>query len=420
MIQRRQRGFAILQSLWVVVMLLLFGLTLAALGSYQYQLSRDAGYKEQAMEAALAGIARAQSKIAEEIDFSGTLSEDFGVSRYTVSFDPATTPWSLNNLRSPQSRPGYLGQAAPSYSVLVFSKGEAAGRVVVLQAVLQYGPYPYAVAATNEIRSEGALHVDGAGSIEEVLDIVNGLLGTVTGILGGGGTSPPPSTTKAHIYADSRIQAGALSYVNGKANTPGTASFGSGSQIVGGVFQGARQERIPDIDITRFSNSTFPDVTVLAPDSSYSVLTGNCYVNGNITLNGAVLNNCYLYVDGGGDLVSTLGLTGTGTIFCTGKVQLEGALNIVASNGIALFSQDDLTVAGGNHFQGVLYSHGDIKVDTGLNVVGAVVSSGGSVEVNSARVIGFGDYTRLGVYDMKGSLLQGDPPALHVVYWRQL
>lgn len=417
----RRRGLAILQSLWVVVMLLLFGLTLAALGSYQYQLSRDAGYKEQALEAALAGIARTQSQLAADIDFSGTLSEDFGVSRYRVTFDPAATPWSLNNLRSPQSRPGYLGQAAPSYSVLVFARGEASGRVVDVQAILQYAPYPYAVAATNEVRSNGPLYVDGAGTMDEVLDIVNGLLGVVGGLLGGGGgSSPPIGSVQAHVYADSLVEAGPLSFVNGKVNTPGTASFGSGSTVVGGIHPGARTERIPDIDIQRFSNSSFQDVTVLAPDSSYATLTGNCYVNGNITLTAAVLNNCYLFVDGGGDLTSTLGLTGTGTIFVTGKTQLEGALNIVASNGIALFSQEDLTIAGGNSFQGVLYSHGNIKVDSGLNVVGAVVSSGGSVEVNSAHVIGFGDYTRLGVYDMKGSLLQGDPPELHVVYWRQL
>lgn len=412
--RRAQRGMAILQSLWVVVLLLLFGLTLAALGSYQYQLSRDASYKQQALEAAHAGVARAQSRLAEEIDFAGTLSEDFGVSRYTVTFDQSAAVWSLNNLRSPQSRPGYLGEVAPSYSVLVFSRGEASGRVVTLQAVLQYGSYPYAVAATQEIRSSGPLMVEGSGTITEVLGILDGLIG---GLLGGGAV--PDSSTQAHIYADLGIHAGPNSYVNGQARTPGTASFGPGSQVVGGIFQGARAERIPDIDISRFSNASFPDVTILAPNSSYSVLTGNCYVNGDITLDAAVLNNCYLYVDGG-DLVSKLGLTGTGTIFVTGKTSLEGALSIVASNGIALFSNDDLEVAGGNHFQGVLYSHGDIRVQSGLNVVGAVVSSGGSVEVNSARVIGFGDYSRLGVYDMKGSLLQGDPPALHVVFWRQL
>lgn len=409
----RRRGFAIMQSLWVVVMLLLFGLTLAALGSYQYQLSRDAGYREQALEAAQAGIARAQSKLAAEIDFAGTLSEDFGVSRYTVTFDSSKTPWSLNNLRSPQSRPGFGGQVAPSYSVLVFSRGEASGRVVTLQAILQYAPYPYAVAATDRLISNGPLKVDGAASFDEVLGLVSGLIG---GLLGGGGT---PSSTQAHVYSDSSIDAGSNSYVNGKARTPGTASFGPGSQVVGGIFQGARPERIPDIDIQRFSNSSFPDVTVLAPDSTYNTLTGNCYVNGNINLDATVLNNCYLFVDGGGDLVSTQGLTGTGTIFVTGQTRLEGALNLVASNGIALFSQSDLTVSGGNHFQGVLYSHGNIKVDAGLDVVGAVVSAGGSVEVNSARVIGFGDYTRLGVYEMKGSLLQGDPPVLHVAYWRQ-
>ncbi len=408
-------GLALVQSLWVAVLVLLFALTLAALGSYQYQLSRDVAYRQQAMEAALAGIAQTQVRLSEDIDFAGVLSEDFGVSRYRVSFDPALSPWSLNNLRSPRSQPGFQGQAAPSHSVLVFSRGEASGRVVTVQAVLQYAPYPYAVAATEEVRAGGALHVDGAQTFQDVLDLLQGLPG---GLLGGGGR--PPGLEQAHVYAGSRIQAGPLSYVNGKARTPGSASFGAGSQVVGGIFQGARPERIPDIDIQLYSNRNFSDVTELTSDSTYTALAGNCYVKGDITLNAAVLSNAYLFVDGGGDLTSLLGLTGTGTIFVTGRTQLEGALSLVASNGIALFSQDDLQVAGGNHFQGVLYSHGDIHVQSGLNVVGAVVSSGGSVEVNSARVIGFEDYTRLGVYAMEGSLLQGDPPPLRVVWWKQL
>ncbi|MEW6279424.1 MAG: hypothetical protein AB1758_12415, partial [Candidatus Eremiobacterota bacterium] len=327
---------------------------------------------------------------------------------YRVSFDRSGAgPWSLNNLRGTRSLPGYRGQAAPPRSALVFAQGRAQHRTCTLQAVLQTSAYPYALAATGRVVASGPLMV---GGVSDLSDLDAG------------------ATEAGHVYAGSALAdaltAGALSQVTGEARTPGGARFGAGSTVLEGISTGVPPESLPDVELSRYNNAGFDDVTVLTPGNSYSLLTGPVYVNGDITLTAAVLDNAYLYVDGGGNLDSLLSLSGTGTLLVTGRTRITGALTLVVSQGIAVFSQGDLEVQGGNVFQGVLYSHGDIHVASGLNVVGSVVSHGGSVRLDGlTSVVHYPGFTRFGGEygtNMLGSVLNEGRPPIEVVFWREV
>ncbi|MEW6283644.1 MAG: hypothetical protein AB1758_33845, partial [Candidatus Eremiobacterota bacterium] len=65
----KRAGMALLNSLWVVFLVLLFGLTLAALGSFQARLSRDAACREKAFEAAQSGLAVVISRLGQDPDW---------------------------------------------------------------------------------------------------------------------------------------------------------------------------------------------------------------------------------------------------------------------------------------------------------------------------------------------------------------
>jgi hypothetical protein len=197
--------------------------------------------------------------------------------------------------------------------------------------------------------------------------------------------------------------------------------------VTGGIEHKA--DVLPDLDIQTFSDRDFDGVTELAAGSTASLVSGPVYVAGDLTLSGAVLDNAYLFVDGG-DLRSVGGLAGTGTIFVTGRASLEGSLNVVAGTGIAIFSVGDLTVQGGSFFQGVLYSHGAVAVHQGITVIGAVVAenanpAAATVSLSSgATVVAVPEFTQFASSwsdaGMRGSLLNGSQPLMTVRFWKEV
>lgn len=426
---RTTSGFAMATTLYVVFTVLVFGLTLATMASFQYTLANDAVNRGRAFEAAQSGMSQAIYNLSNQSSWgtakesiTGSVSSDG--SSYTVTFDSTSgSPYSVNNLSGTTSVAGWRGQPVPPYSALVVSQGsirnsmDPAGgnQTRVVESVVQFAAFPYALAATSTINVTNALNVLGADDLASALT--------------GGSTD-----TAGNVYAGSTspiaVKAGAVSTVSGRIRTPGGVSLGAGSTVTDGIQTGVAPEAMPDINIDNYTNKDFQYVTELSPGGTYTVITGPTYVNGDVTLAGAVLTNAYLYVEG--DLKSILGLTGTGTIFVKGKTSIEGVLSLVVNvnSSIAIFSQGDLTMSGGNLFQGVLYTHGNLKAKSSMTVIGSVIAESdkngkGGIDLDRGmRIIYLSEFTQFGSYwtnqTMQGSLLNGDEPLLETLFWREV
>lgn len=405
----KRRGLAMASILLMVFMLLLFGMTLASLASSQYRLTSGSARRTQSLHAAQSGLALASYWMARNPSWGTTgesLDERVGEERFELGFSAtADRPASVNNLESSSSRSAPNGRVVPPYTALLYVRGEDAQgtKPVVLEALARFASFPYAVAAGQEVRAQAGLTVLGAPDL--------------TAVLAGEAELP------GHVYGGERVVCGGGSTVSGKVRSVGTVSL-SGTAL-GGVEENVNPELLPNLDLTDYSTRDMDDVTVMVPGAPYlaPVLSGPVYVDGDLELVSPVLVNARLYVRG--NLSVLVSMVGTGSIFVEGSTRLAATTTLLASDSIAVFSQGPLEVVGGAAFQGVLYSHQDVRIQTPLTVVGSVMSRAGNVHFQSPTIVTYlSEFTRLGTSwarrSMLGSVLAGSKPRLELVYWREL
>lgn len=370
----RQSGFAIISSLFVTVMVLLFGLTLAALASFQLHNVSHVVDHRIAFEAAQAGLACAMDSVARNPTWgqkgeslSGTVGSQGA--QYSVTFQSAgTTAWSTNNLQSPNGVAGWQSWPVPPYSALLLSTGQSASGEKCVQAeIMQLQPYNYVVAATGQVTTGGHLNANGATTLLNMQANNLDATGSVYG--GASGVSVTSSTA---------------SLITGQLNAVGTAQLAPSSQVLQGITENCSPNALPNISVATYSNQSMAGVVTLAA-GTYPipmVVSGPTYVPGNVTMMaGLVLLNANLYV--AGDLtVQTLPMTGTGSVFVQGSATIQNSLTLSGSTTIALFSQGQLELNGDGFFQGLIYSNTGVHAGGHLQVVGGVFvdsSSGGNI-----------------------------------------
>lgn len=412
---RGERGLALATIVYVAFVLLLFGLTLAVTASFAYQSVHRQVSQRQAMEAAQAGLALAIYQVADDPAWGTrgeTLAESVGDSgtRCTVSFQPGPqTAWSTNNLQGSTGVAGYRGQPVPPFSALIVSEGtiEDGRQAQKVEALIQLAPYPYAIATSGGIQCTGAMTIRGTSSLAQLQQGVLDVPGSIYS--GGSGIA---------------VRAGTISSLTGEARAVGTLSLPDGSVADRGMESGVTPESLPNIDIASFNNANSDGVTLLAP-GNYTApieIRGPTFVDGSLNLHGgAHLASANLYVTG--NVNATGELQGNGSIFVCGRTLLHSNMQLVSTSTIAVFSQGDLNMQGEGFFQGLLYSHGDIKANASLHVVGGVIaqsdtgSAGLSVTGPGSNIV----VTYLPEYMSFGrswvARSSGDTPVVRRVFW---
>jgi len=393
----------------MIFMLLLFGMTLASLASSQYRLATGSARRTQALHAAQSGLALASYWMAHNPSWGTTgesLDERLGEGRFELGFTPtAARPASLNNLQGSTSRSAPNGRVVPPYTALLYVHGQDAQGIkpVVLEALARFASFPYAVAAGRQVRANAGLTVLGAPDL--------------TAVLAGEADLP------GHVYGGESVSCVGLTSISGKVRSVGTVSL-SGAAL-GGVEENINPELLPNLNLSDYSTRDMDDVTVMVPGAPYlaPILTGPVYVDGDLDLVSPVLVDARLYVRG--NLNVMVSMVGTGSIFVEGSTRVAATTTMLASDSIAVFSQGPLDVVAGAAFQGVLYSHSDVRIQTPLTVVGSVMSRTGEVRFQSPTIVTYlAEFTRLGTTwarrSMLGSLLAGSKPRLELVYWREL
>jgi Tfp pilus assembly protein PilX len=391
----RRGGFALATLLMIIFLLLVFGLTLADLTTSAYQLSYQAGEQNRAVEVAQAGVHQMIDRLTTNPNNSSGISTTLDGGNITVTV--------IDNLQGITAASG-----VPPYCAQIDSVGAtASGRSAHLQVLVQFQSFPYAVAGYAGVQAQ-ALTVAGAS------DITSFLSSNQTGLQGhvySGGASPTSLTAAAGTS------------ISGRARSVGGVVIGSPSTVAQGIDQDVTPEILPSLDITSFDNQATPGVTVQNSGGPYLALpvTGPTYVDGDITLVSPVFVNGQLYVNGNLDI--QVALTGIGSIFCTGTCHIYGAGALVATDGIAVFSQGDMSVQG-PFFQGVLFSQGNLNIGSGVTVLGAAISTQQVTCAGPIQVVYLSQYTQFGSsfsqHSMLGSLVNGPTPLLKVLFWKDV
>jgi hypothetical protein len=181
-------GFALATTFIVAFFVLLAGFTMAALASFNYSMLKQTQLRDEAFDAAQAGLNYAVAELIKsqawgasnspgaltdvlpQTQISPALASASDPQHFYVSFNPAGVPsgypaglpWSINNLSGGKTLSGPLDPAdgmphqVPPGSALIFAAGVAGptgGRqeIRIVEALLQAGAFPFALAATSTV-----------------------------------------------------------------------------------------------------------------------------------------------------------------------------------------------------------------------------------------------------------------------------
>lgn len=352
--QSGKDGSALGGTLLVIVLLFVFGLTLANLATFDLRLVSRNGERQAAREAAEAGLGRVTALIGENPTV-GTNNEVFSEtlpdgSSYRVSFNPADSDWSLNNLANLNSRNRGSDRTVPPNHCLIFAEGRSkGGESALIESLIRLEGLPYAIAGSNKVRS---------------------------GVLGAAIVSGAPAGSKASTYSGSgdpdSTRFGLGSNISGDVHSVGGAQL-TGVTVGGDVETNHDVVALPNLNIADFDTSGVPGVQVISGGLLNGlVLSGPVYIDGNATFVAVTMNNATVYVNGDLNIAALLG---SGAIFVNGKTTFTLPITFSGPDRITLFSEEDISVGIAGVFQGVLMTHGNFTSGAALVVRGAIYAN---------------------------------------------
>ena len=306
----------------------------------------------------------------------------------TLTFDQADAasrglPCCTNNLKGDTSKEGFSGRLVPPHSVHFVGIGTHNGVTRMIESIVNFPSYQFALSSKGPISSEGNLIVAGADDPED-------LLPSVEDALARGDLLPGHVASNSSDNGALTLKEGATKRikVTGDARAAGTiethTNIPDGKIIDGDERPNAGTVDLPSIDIGDFDPTKLGEPQGLPDPSKWDEpvsLDGLVRHNGDVVLNGKLnlpsnSRGSILWVNG--DLTLNQGLQGVGAIFATGNVIIRnaGQSNLNSDNVCAIVAGKKLTVEGeganGAFFQGVVAS-GDDMTFSGVTVAGAAV-----------------------------------------------
>lgn len=349
----RPRGFALITALLVttICMILLGGLMIR---SHQGALfTRETSDDVAALYAAEAGVARALAELSDNKAWSPALLQQTlpdGQGSYTLRFDSSH---SVNNFSGTANIDGPLGPATvPTDMAYLVVEGQHGGRTKQVEVLVGRGSFfenPVALASGGVLSLQDSVDISGTVSLSQRI----------------------PTDVEVYSTQKNANNAPTIGYAgNGNVKIQGNLSTNSNSAsinnffntagVVSGKVQGGQGKELPTfVDIqnrVQAASSKSPltpvfsgPMTALQPQGAKK----DYYLNGNLNYSGTLdLQGVNLYVKG--DVKVNGGVRGTGSIFVTGSTTIRGDSQLQCSddNGLALFSDGDITLDG---FDGTKY-----------------------------------------------------------------
>lgn len=378
--QSRPRGATLPTVLVVASLGFLLAFTLAGTATSQLgfvnrtALGRRAGYlAEAALRKAVADLmSGALPASLTHVRLTGDPEEAEGL----VTFDPTIAkkleiPVSTDNLASEVATRGHGGRTVPAESMHLVGTGRVGGVTRSVEAVLHRPPFPFVLASSGTVRSEG---------------------GVLIGSLDAAGDTSPEALLPADLASNSRLEdavvLGPSSFVAGDLRSAGGVVLDPTSQVKGQTSLYAGPLELPEVDIAAFD----PGPTAQKIEETYLAgqrLVGSSRTDADLVVVGDLL------MDGGllfvrGNLTVHGGLQGTGLVAVTGRVRIEGGVSLSGANQTVLLAGNDVELVGfgqeTSSFQGMVYTRGSLVAQR-ITVVGSFVSNGtsGSVSLRDGR-----------------------------------
>ncbi len=385
MVNRRRRGASLATVLAVVLLLTTLAATAVALYTTtlnfvqsDYNSALALSEAETALNELLFRLSQSETYGTlgtEEIRGRVTAASEApdGQAYHLVTFRSGTGfAHSVNNLDGSRSA-GALGRTVPPGMVHALATGFCRGRTVTIEALIEHPPFPFGLATSGKIHSRDPLVVKGTSSAETFRSGRDDRPGHVVANSAEGVVIERASDTPAELST----------LITGFARSNGPIEIAPPSVVRGGIQPQYGVSDLPDVRLQDYLAMVESAPGVLKPgvvgihaaNLGSQTLNAIYFFRGNLRYNGSVeMQNAFLVVDGNLEVFG--GVRGCGAIVCTGNVNLEGGTNLDGSNKVAVLAGQDLTVkGGGNYFQGILYSEGNLSASNVTVVGNSVVNS---------------------------------------------
>lgn len=303
-----------------------------------------------AQQAAEAGLARAMSRLEENLSFTGTLEESLphAGSSFRLEVVSGGSPGplqSVNNLNSSSPIACPLGPL-PAHSALLISQGSSGGTQVILKALVQEADETMALSllASNRIALFDDISVRGLRSFLTDQTVPAGLHSNYSGEETAVRWTGSGSGHRLRASGDISASAPLVSLLPA-----------SGVEVAAVRTEQPRRPHL-NIDIRDMvaRNAASPPPPSFPSVGNVVLPAGKYYLSGDRTLNGDLLlsQGAELYVDG--DLTINGSVSGVGTLAVSGFTSLKGSSHVSAPEGqyLALLSRRGVALTG---FDGTAY-----------------------------------------------------------------
>lgn len=383
----RIRAATLLTTLMLIGLGLVLVLVLSSASLSQLHRNEGMAHSMKATRAAESVVVLATEKLVNDPGFltgsSNFLDWQDDSSRGRLSFDQAQAnawgiPVSINNREGASAIDGWQGIRVPAKSVHLVAVGESAGRRKTIDVVVSVPEFPFAVASSGPIESEGGLLVGGFLG-EDVSELKLDSLG--------------PADLFSNDPGESIKLNGKVS-VTGDVSAVGKVILGTDVEIHGAVKQSSDPISLAKIDV---STMRLKHSAPLVPKLGHNKIDESMHFNApelNLT-QGLELDDGLLYVNG--DLKIKGGVRGHGALLVNGSVEIEGGATLSAQNQVAIVAEGDVIVHGsgdGSLFQGLIYTEGDLVAED-ITLLGAFVANrdggtlnpGSRLKMKNAKVV---------------------------------
>lgn len=383
---KKEKGFTILSVVGAVGILLVLGIAVTSLGIFNVNFAMQTKVNNEASALAEAGVAEALVLLNQNNNWGlnkETIAKQLGEGKYTLTFDPGKEYYSVNNLSGDTAIEGFGNRSVPSNSALIFSTGISGGKKRIIEVLIHKPVFPYAVAVSGKLQSDGPLNVLGVKSLNDVEKCLN------EGECNGDGNVFANGENKDEAI----IKAGKDTYITGSAGATGNIDIKLPSTIKGGIYPNSTPISMPEVDPKKYDPiDILGKIDIIDNNiSNLSVETVTRH-KGDLVVNGPLeLSNGFLYVTG--NLEVNGAVTGTGAVVVEGNAVIKDGSSLNTSNKIALLAGNDVTLSGqNNYFNGLVMTKGDFTANQ-ITIVGAFIvnnpdkATAGDVNLNGVKVV---------------------------------
>ena len=296
-----------------------------------------------------------------------------------LSFDPGTAAFSTYNFEGDTSRPGYGQRLVPARSAHLVGEGSCQGVNRRVEAIVTLPPYPYAIASSGPIESDGELLV---GSLDS-----QSSTGPITA------DTLYPAHLASNDPLETSITLGPGTTIVGDVRSVGGLRLSEGVLVKGQTLAYGQPVALPEIVLENYDpeGSSQVGYQVLPAELSGTTISGTARASGDVTIWGDLdLDQAKLYV--GGHLTVHGAVTGQGLVVARGGATIRTGARLAGGQAVLLSGDDVLLKGGGplgSFFQGMVYCQGSFQASD-ITVVGSFISKGdgAAVKLSNARVLG--------------------------------